>query len=392
MSFDKQCLKRTRDRRRTAALLVVLIGCGSDGDTILQGGGGAELENSTTFSGTSIIANNPGTGAFGVTGCSPPRGRGGFSENNQVSGQCGVACLFNVVAPDSDGLKAGAEASAEAFFTPTEVAGLRDRFPDPPVLYLLGAPLNALTRMVFTTNDCVVDSSTMVGNKPVDMAIDHQNRLAYVANQLSDSVAVVNLDTLAVLQTISLAAGSRPAGIAVTPDDSEAWVVNSATNSVSVLDTTSRRLVATVPVGTGPNEIAVSTDGTLVWIPNSTSGTVTVIDTLTREVTATIPNVPNAYDIVFNRSGTRAYVTSATPASGRLFVIDTTTYQVLASPAVGREPLAVAVSLDGKEVYTANRADGTVSVMVAATNTVVGALRVGGRPNELLVYPTPPAP
>lgn len=62
-----------------------------------------------------------------------------------------------------------------------------------------------------------------------------------------------------------------------------AYITNELTNSVSVIDTTNNNVTATVNVGFPhyPNEVAVIPDGTKIYITNSESNTVSVINTET---------------------------------------------------------------------------------------------------------------
>src|SRR5687767_7709531 len=64
-----------------------------------------------------------------------------------------------------------------------------------------------------------------------------------------------------------------------------------------------------------------------------------------------------------------AYVT--TPDQDTLSVINTTTNTVITTVAVGREYSGIAITPDGKRVYTTNQVHNTVAVIDTATNTVI---------------------
>jgi YVTN family beta-propeller protein len=69
-------------------------------------------------------------------------------------------------------------------------------------------------------------------------------------------------------------------------------------------------------------------------------------------------------------------------------VIDAATNKVVGMPIpVGKSPFGVAVTPDGSKVYVANEDDNTVSVIDAATNTVVGTIPVGTIPQGVAVTP-----
>ena len=68
-----------------------------------------------------------------------------------------------------------------------------------------------------------------------------------------------------------------------------AYITNNQSNNVSVIDTRTNEVTATVPVGAGPWGVAVSPDGRKVYTANWYY-TVSVIDTATNAVTS-IPNI-----------------------------------------------------------------------------------------------------
>jgi YVTN family beta-propeller protein len=110
-------------------------------------------------------------------------------------------------------------------------------------------------------------------------------------------------------------------------------------------------------------------------------GTVTDIDTKTREIVTTIPidrGEGKPVGVVVSPNGKRVYVASG--RTGTLSVIDAATYTVLASIPVGKRPWGVAITRDARYVYTANGLSNDVSVLDTSTNRVVATIKVGQRP------------
>jgi YVTN family beta-propeller protein len=105
---------------------------------------------------------------------------------------------------------------------------------------------------------------------------------------MSNSVSVIDTATNTVVATIAV--GSRPFGVAVSPDGLRVYVANYAGSSVSVIDTAANAVIATVPLASlFPIGIAVSPDGSRVYVTHEVTGDVSVIDTATYTVVATIP-------------------------------------------------------------------------------------------------------
>ncbi|MFA7522924.1 MAG: YncE family protein [Halothiobacillaceae bacterium] len=91
--------------------------------------------------------------------------------------------------------------------------------------------------------------------------------------------------------------GSHPAHPGLASAAPFAYITNGGDNTVSVIDTATNAVTATVAVGSQPDGVAVSPDGTRVYVANYIDGTVSVIDTATNAVvdTVTVGNGPIAF-------------------------------------------------------------------------------------------------
>lgn len=108
----------------------------------------------------------------------------------------------------------------------------------------------------------------------------------------------------------SIKVGSRPHGIAVSPDGERIYVVNSSHESVSVIDAKSQRIQNSIVLGGFPLGVAVSPDGTRVYVgDNSQSLNVLhVIDTATLRVVAAVPTGRGSHGIAVSPDGKRVRV------------------------------------------------------------------------------------
>ncbi|MCA1683019.1 MAG: beta-propeller fold lactonase family protein [Actinobacteria bacterium] len=243
----------------------------------------------------------------------------------------------------------------------------------------------------FSNDVSVIDTSTntvvatvAVGSNPQDVAVTPDGSRAYVVNTGEDTVSVIDTATNMVVATILLAGGSAPTGVALTPDGTRAYVTNTGSDTVSVIDTATNTVVATVAVGAGPQGVAVTPDGTRVYTANNFDSTVSVIDTATNTVVATVAVGASPRDVAVSPDGTRAYVNNLD--SNTVSVIDTATNTVVATVAVVY-PGGVAVSPDGARAYVTSGDTNTVSVIDTATNTVVATVPVGASPFAVAVSP-----
>src|SRR5579862_2011107 len=114
---------------------------------------------------------------------------------------------------------------------------------------------------------------------------------AYVANIGGNTVSVINTSTKTVVATIPV--GDGPLGIAISPNGAFAYVVNNhdtaSGDSVSVIKTATNTVVATVKVQSAPFSAVVTPNGKFVYVTNANSNTVSVISTATNTVIATVP-------------------------------------------------------------------------------------------------------
>jgi len=132
--------------------------------------------------------------------------------------------------------------------------------------------------------------------------------LAYITNQESRNVSVIDTATLAVVATVPV--GDGPFGVAVNPAGTRVYVTNLESDDVSVIDTATHTVIATVPVGDAPNGVAVNPAGTRVYVTNFLSADVSVIDTATQTVVATVSVGNSPFGVAVNPAGTHAYVTN----------------------------------------------------------------------------------
>jgi YVTN family beta-propeller protein len=161
---------------------------------------------------------------------------------------------------------------------------------------------------------------------------------------------------------------------------------------ISVIDTATNTVVTTIPVS-GTAGIALTPDGTQAYVTSPGAGTVSVIDIATNTLVATISfgTNQNPFRVAITPDGTRAYVTIGFP-NNVVSVIDTATNTVVATIPVGLGPIGVAITPDGTRVYVTNDDSDSVSVIDTTTNTVVATIPVGSGPVAVAITPVPQIP
>jgi YVTN family beta-propeller protein len=213
-----------------------------------------------------------------------------------------------------------------------------------------------------------------------------QNPNVYVANNVSNTVTVINATTHNLVTTI--AGFNSPVGLVMSPDGTRVYVVNSQPNpgTVSVINTATNTIIATITVGNGATLAAISPDGAHLYVPNPNDGTLSVITTATNRVTATVTLGGQPLGPVVTPDGAHVYIANF---SNSVNVVATATNTLVATitDSSMSGPLEAAITPDGKTVYVTNEISNKITVISAATNTVTTAIVVGQIPDGLAVTP-----
>ena len=148
-----------------------------------------------------------------------------------------------------------------------------DMTPDGSKLLAVNTADNRLEVFALTPAGPVKAGSIPVGLDPVTVRA-RTNTEAWVVNHISDSVSIVDLQTLRVTNTISV--GDEPTDVVFAGAPQKAFVSLSQLNQVKVYDSLTLALVSTLPIQ-GEDPRALATDGTSVYAAIFESGTDTTI-------------------------------------------------------------------------------------------------------------------
>lgn len=248
--------------------------------------------------------------------------------------------------------------------------------------------------VINTANNKVV-ATIGVGDIPQGVAVSPDGGAVYVANRCAEtfycgagSVSVINAATNQVVDTIAPQYFPGPFGVALSPNGAFAYVtIDDRLGTVSVIRTSDDTIVATINVDYGPRGVVVSPDGSRVYVVNTCGkdgdcrhGTLSVIETTTHpyHVIDTILLGRVSAGIAMSPDGSRIYATNE--LDGTVSVVDTETDKVVATIPVGSIPSGAAVSPDGSRIYVSNWDIDTVSVIDAATNRVIDTITTGAYP------------
>ena len=172
----------------------------------------------------------------------------------------------------------------------------------------------------------------------------------------------------------------RPRPPSDTPEGELAYVTNEGSGELTILDVSTDSVVGTITVGTRPRGIRLSEDGRTVYVALSgsprcpptmpdeeceklkadkTKDGIGVIDVATRKVTKVLPggSDPEAFDI--SKDGTRLFVSNEDADSAT--IVDIASGKILRTVPVGREPEGVELHPSGESVWVTGETDHDVT-------------------------------
>lgn len=168
--------------------------------------------------------------------------------------------------------------------------------------------------------------------------------------------------------------GARTGTVVVlNKEEHTAWLIDAATGEVR----------ARIPTGVGPHEVAISPDGRRAVVSNygdrpNPGSTLTVIDLAARRVTGTISlgEYRRPHGIAFLPDGRRVVVTSDPRQAVVLVDVDAGRVEgAIPTEAEGSHMLAL--SRDGKRLYTANFRASSVTAIDLEGRRITGTARAG---------------
>ncbi len=136
-------------------------------------------------------------------------------------------------------------------------------------------------------SDKTVAKTITVGEDPVGAWPGANNRM-YVDNEKGQSISVIDVDKLAVVENIYL--GFTPGYVAYHPTRNELWVSQAGTATVAILENMGGIWMYHVQViaGLDAHAIVFAKDGKTAYVTNQGAATVSVIDVVSRTKTKDI--------------------------------------------------------------------------------------------------------
>ncbi|MPY91634.1 MAG: beta-propeller fold lactonase family protein [Acidimicrobiia bacterium] len=170
--------------------------------------------------------------------------------------------------------------------------------------------------------------------------LSDSGRFFYAGAEQSGWVVKVDLQERRVSAEAQV--GALPVDVRLAPDATVLYVADAGRHGVALLDPVDLREITFLPTGRGAHALQLSRDTTKLYVSNRLEGSVSVVDLTSQEVVATwrVPGgSPDAGGV--SADGTQLWL--AGPFHDEVYVLDTTTGQLIRRIATGAAPHAVTV-------------------------------------------------
>ena len=200
-----------------------------------------------------------------------------------------------------------------------------------------------------------------------------------VANQKDQNLSVIDTSSNKVVATIPVG-GVTGHELAVSPDGKRAFVPiygdagvgRAGTNGsvISVIDLSSKKIVGMIDFGHGvrPHCAVFGKDG-MLYVTTELDKSVSIIDPKTLKIVGSVPtDQEQSHMLVLSKDGKRGYTANVGP--GTVSVLDIPGRKTLTVIPISGNTQRIAMSNDGSMVFTADQKSPQLAVIDTATNKV----------------------
>ncbi len=170
--------------------------------------------------------------------------------------------------------------------------------------------------------------------------------------------------------------------VELSKDGNEIYTANIASGSISIFSNPPAWNQTVVPVGKGPEGFDLTADGGQLWAGNSQDGSVSVIDLKTKKVIATIDvGTKRSNRLKLTLDGKLALISDL--SGNELVVLDTASRKVTKRLAIGKTPEGILMDPNGTRAFIALAGENAIAILDLKTLTVSGRLATGGGPDGM---------
>ena len=258
---------------------------------------------------------------------------------------------------------------------------------------------NGTVSVIDGKRDELINATIPVGDSPSDIAVNPITNKVYVAFDWSNKFCIIENKKENMICAYNSQYNGVDESLNLNLITDTIYLSNFISNVVSVINGSTNKLSATIPVGDNPIDIAVNPITNKIYVANYGSDTVSVIDGniefkgyYTDKFSNIGINVKLPLNIAVNPDTNKIYVINDVDLydtdNGTISVIDGTRDELInATILVGDNPIDIAVNPITNKIYVANYGSDTVSVINGSTNKLSATIPVGDPPRDIAINP-----
>jgi gliding motility-associated-like protein len=218
---------------------------------------------------------------------------------------------------------------------------------------------------IFDTLHSVVGCDSVVNI--VNIAIYNSIDVAYSISGSNGTVEVINTFSKKVIKTIPV--GNTPLAICINENKQIGYTANDQSNDVTAINLRTNSVIATINVGLNPNGICINPSGSFVYVSNLSSNTISVINTATNTVVNTISGFSAPVSLCISKKGSNLYVCNY--SNNTISVVNTLTNSIVNTIPVSANPFSICISPNDLNLFVGSRNGNAIDVINTITNLVI---------------------
>lgn len=210
-----------------------------------------------------------------------------------------------------------------------------------------------------------------------------KNNIAYIANNYSNSISILNMDTLNARETIYI--GANPNDL--IGYENRLYIICSGSNSVVLYDLEENKIILEIKTNNWPYNVEISKELEMLFITNFQSHNISVIDIRTNKVIGELTTLEYPTKVKASNDGKLLYVCESYMGdenNGYIEIFDLITLKSLVKKEVGKVPIDIFE--EDNILYVCNLMDSSVILIDKFSLDRITEIKVGGMPRTLVKY------
>jgi YVTN family beta-propeller protein len=219
------------------------------------------------------------------------------------------------------------------------------------------------------------------GSDPEQFDVSRDGKRLFISNEDSAQVTVLDTTSGAIVATIPI--GHEPEGVRAAPNGKWVIVTSETDSTISVVDTTSLQVLKAAPVGMRPRDLAFTPDSKIVFVSGEGDASLSRVPIPAGEPVTRVLQLrkeARPMGVVFDAARKRIYMSTGRGGTIAVAEQEGDGQKLLKEIPVGARPWGIALSRDGRRLYTANGSSDDVTVVDTSSLSVLKKIPVGKGP------------